>query len=451
MSKTFCPIPWNFQAVRNNGDLRICCQANVTANQGVIRHESGLPYNAGRDNMEDARNAKLMCEVRKNMLEGRWSQECGRCQQEEESGLNSRRQYELDNWKNFTFDDALKVTRSDGSISQPKLEYYDLRFGNLCNLACRMCGPTDSHTWYEQWSEYHGSTEYDDTHGIVKLIRNEKGRLVSNDYDWHSSETFWQQLEENIPNIKHVYMAGGEPMMIERHYEFLQKCIDMDHSKNMIIEYNTNMSNLPNRVLDMWTKFQQVRVGASIDGISNVLEYQRWPLKWSQAYKNLQKLDEYAQNNSNIIAWLACTITAYNVWHIPTFIKWKLTESGFKKINSTKKRPIITHHVAHGPRRVNVRILPENIKQSINSYYQCMILEFKRDFSENLSNNAENILRGILSYMNGADYSDKLSEFIKFTNYLDSARNQNVISVIPEYEVLFNNGHSGSIFGSSIS
>lgn len=436
MSKTFCPIPWNFQAVRNNGDIRICCQANVTENQGVVRHKDGTPYNAGRDDMESARNAELMREVRKNMLSGDWSQECGRCQQEEAAGLNSRRQYELDNWKEFTIDKAIKVTQADGTVNGSKLEYYDLRFGNLCNLACRMCGPTDSHTWYEQWTDYHGSTEYPDTHGTVKLIRNEKGRLTTNDYDWHDSETFWQQLEENIPNIKHVYMAGGEPMMIERHYEFLQRCIDMGQAGKMILEYNTNMSNLPNRVLDMWTEFKQVRVGASIDGIEETLEYQRWPLKWTQAYKNLKKLDEYAQVHPNIFAWLACTVTAYNIWHIPKFMKWKLQDSRFKKINSSKKRPIITHHVAHGPKRVNVRILPNHIKQKIVDYYSTCINEFKEEFSEDIAKSAENILNSIAKYMNDADYSDKLAEFVRFTKYLDSARDQNIVEVVPEYREL---------------
>lgn len=436
MTDTFCPIPWIFQAVRNNGDIRVCCQANVTENQGVVRKEDGTPYNAGRDNMTAARNATLMKEVRKNMLVGEWSQECGRCQQEETAGLNSRRQYELDNWK-FSIDDARYVTAEDGTIQEPNLEYYDLRFGNLCNLACRMCGPTDSHTWYEQWTDYHGSNEYKDTHGTVKLSRNENGRLTTEDYDWHGSESFWQQLEANIPNIRHVYMAGGEPMMIERHYEFLQKCIDMGQAGKMILEYNTNMTNLPNRVLDMWTKFKQVRVGASMDGMGAVVEYQRWPLKWAQAYKNLQKLDEYAQKNSNILPWLACTVTAYNVWHIPEFMRWKLDQSGFKKINSTKKRPIITHHVAHGPKRVNVRILPDNIKQRLSAYYEKSIQEFKENYSEDIAKNAENILRSILKYAHGADYSDKLPEFVKFTRYLDKARGHNILDIAPEYKELF--------------
>jgi hypothetical protein len=229
MTTTFCPIPWIFQAVRNNGDIRICCQANVTENQGVVRKPDGSPFNAGIDDMAQARNADLMKDVRKNMLAGVWSSECGRCKQEEESGLNSRRQYELEIWK-FSVSDAAELTNEDGSIKESKLKYYDLRFGNLCNLACRMCGPTDSHTWYEQWVEYHGSNSYKDTHGTVSLVRNPNGRLSTTDYDWHNSESFWQQIENNIPNIEHVYMAGGEPMMIERHYEFLQKCIDMEHA-----------------------------------------------------------------------------------------------------------------------------------------------------------------------------------------------------------------------------
>jgi hypothetical protein len=436
MSDTFCPIPWNFQAVRNNGDIRICCQANQTKNQGVVRKEDGTPYNAGVDDMEQARNATLMKEVRKNMLVGEWSEECGRCKSEEASGLNSRRQYELENWK-FSIDDARYVTEQDGSIQAPKLEYYDLRFGNLCNLACRMCGPTDSHTWYEQWTEYNNSTEYKDTHGIVKLTRNDKGRLTTTDYDWHNSENFWSQIEANIPNIRHVYMAGGEPMMIERHYEFLQRCIDSGYSKNIIIEYNTNMTSLPNRVLDMWTKFKQVRVGASMDGYGEMVEYQRWPLKWEQAYKNLQKLDEYAQNNSNIIPWMACTVTVYNIWHVPLFMKWKLDSSGFKKINSTKKRPIITHHVAHGPQRLNVRILPQDMKQQIVDYYNDYIKMFHKQYPLEVATNAEQILLGIMKYMLSGDYTEYFDEFLRFTKYLDSAREQSLADLVPEYTRFF--------------
>ena len=63
-----------------------------------------------------------------------------------------------------------------------KFKNIELNFGNLCNLACRMCGPTDSHTWYEQWLGYHGGDGFQDTHGYVKLEQNNKSRLSTTDY-----------------------------------------------------------------------------------------------------------------------------------------------------------------------------------------------------------------------------------------------------------------------------
>ena len=248
-----------------------------------------------------------------------------------------------------------------------------------------------------------------------------------------------KQIEKNISHIEHVYMAGGEPMMIERHYEFLQKCIDGDHAKNIIIEYNTNMTNLPDRVLNMWTHFKQVRVGASIDGMGEVVEYQRWPLKWKSAYKNLQKLDDYAYNNKNIIAWLAFTVTAYNVWHVPEFMWWKLKESGFKAINTTKKRPIITHHVAHGPKRTNIKLLPADMKIQLREYYNEWIERFNNedDFDDNVKKNAQSILSSVLKFADAEDLSDKLDEFVRFTKYLDKARKQSILDVAPQYKGLF--------------
>ena len=242
MSNTFCPIPWNFQAIQNNGTVRVCCQMNMTPGRGTLKKDDGTPYNAGTDNLDEARNASLIKKTRTDMLNGVWPKDCLRCMQEEQSGLRSRRQYENERW-DLTLADARLLTYDDGAIDveTAPVVSYDLRFGNLCNLACRMCGPEDSHTWYKDWATMYG-TEWDDTHGKVVLEKNDKGRWITDAYDWHFSTTFWDQIESKIGNIEHVYMAGGEPLLIERHYEFLEKCIDADVAKDIIIEYNTNVT-----------------------------------------------------------------------------------------------------------------------------------------------------------------------------------------------------------------
>ena len=85
---TLCPMPWNSINLRNNGDLRICCNTNSYSPQrGIMKKEDGTPYNAGRDDFNEARNAIILKDVRKTMMKGEWHPECERCRQEEVNGI----------------------------------------------------------------------------------------------------------------------------------------------------------------------------------------------------------------------------------------------------------------------------------------------------------------------------------------------------------------------------
>lgn len=433
MKDTFCPIPWIFQAARANGDLRVCCQANVTKNKGVIRKINGEAFNAGRDNLTESRNALLMKSMRLNMLNGVWNEECGRCKQEEETGLVSRRSYENDQW-NYSIEQARKETDITGYIDSfvTPVRYYDFRFGNFCNLKCRMCGPTDSNSWYEDWIKLTGNYNYEDTSGTIN-IKEIKGKFITEDYDWPKHEPFWQQLESNIQNIEHVYFAGGEPLIIERHYDFLERCVEQAVSKNIIVEYNTNMSTIPSRALKLWTKFKQVRIGASIDGKDSVLEYQRHPVKWEKILKNLKIVDKLP---SNIFAWLAFTVTAYNVNHMIDFMKWKLEESEFKKINSSIRRPIITYHVAHHPKHLNIRVLPDEYKNQVTeNFYQFLFWIESKNFNEHIKKQAKEIVKGVINYMNSESYyKEYWNEFKNYTKKLDEIRGESLSEIEPMFK-----------------
>lgn len=436
-SNTICPIPWVFQAIRNNGDVRLCCQANITKNRGVVRKSDGTSYNAGRDDLYEAWQSDFMKDVRKTMLRGEWPDECARCRIEEENGVTSRRENENDMW-NWDTEQAAASTNSEGMSSSLPV-YYDLRFGNFCNLSCRMCGPTDSHQWYKEWTDYYKIDSFLDTQGEVKLKKDKKGRLFTTDYDWHSNDSFWEQIEAEIPYMRHVYMAGGEPLLIERHYEFLKKCVDVDAARNIILEYNTNLTTLPDRVLkEYWPEFKQVRIGASIDGMGAVQEYQRYPSKWSAIHKNLERMNDLCRENKNITSWLAVTITAYNLFHLPEFMWWKL-HSGLDHINTSEKKKIITPHIQHGPQRTSIQVFPDNIKKRAVEHYSMWKEKFRNsEFSEDVKDQAIKILESTESYMMADSKTDKyLDEFIGFTRFLDKSRGQSIVDAIPELGDIF--------------
>ena len=440
MSNSFCSLPWIGQAFRNNGDIRVCCQANQGPTKGINKRSDDTTFNAASASLDEARNSPLMKSIRKNMLAGEWHPDCKRCKDEEVDGLHSGRINANIRW-NLDLDEVRQKTNDDGEINteQWAVLEYDMRFVNLCNLACRMCGPQDSHTWYEQWSKYTGRENFFDTHGKVNLIRNSVGRLTTTDYDWHESERFWEQIEKKIENIRHVYMAGGEPLLIERHYEFLTKCIDADVAKSMVIEYNTNGTTIPNRVLELWKEFKEVRLGVSIDGIEGVVEYQRWPAKWSQLYGNLKKLNDLAEVKSNIRVWLTVTVTVYNVLHIADMIEWKLLLSNLHKINSRDSAQIITPHVVHRPENLNIRLLPSDYKLEVAKRYDESIIKLiDAKIEIALIERAKSIYNSIVRYMNSGDMSHKMQDFIEYTNFLDKERGQNIAEAVPSLAKYFN-------------
>lgn len=435
MSNTFCPIPWIFQAARSNGDLRICCQANVTPNRGVLRKIDGNVYNARSADLVESRNSFLMKEVRKNMLNGIWSEECGRCHTEEVNGLSSRRNYELDNW-NYRITDAMLVTAADGTLDTDAspVRYYDFRFGNLCNLKCRMCGPTDSNSWYEDWVKITDNNTFSETSGKVEISFINGKYSTGDEYTWYESQTFWMQLEKMLPWAEHIYFAGGEPLLIQQHYDFLEKCVEYGYSKNIILEYNTNGTTLPPRLLTLWESFKEVRLGVSVDGIEEMLEYQRYPASWEKVLNNLYKLDA---TPSNIIVRLTCTITAYNIFHFIYFIKWRLHQSKFKKINKSKKNPIITYHIAHYPKHLNIRVLPDTMKEQARYEYNNLLESILEDSSnsEYVKDHAKRIVYSVLKYLDSQSYyNEHWTEFCKFTSDLDRIRGQSLIEVEPRFK-----------------
>ena len=447
MSCTFCPLPWNSINLRNNGDLRICCNTNSYSPQrGIMKKEDGTPYNAGKDDWNEARNAALVKEVRVSMMNGEWHPECTRCKKEEESGMRSRREYENDDWGTWFGDMGLEkvlpITEADGTLDTSKqdIEYMDIRYGNFCNLKCRMCGPTDSHMWYDDFVKIHDKTSYKDTHDTIQLTKNAKGKWHTDQYNWfQDNDIYWDNFEKYAPDAKKLYIVGGEPLIIDEHQESLERLVASGKAGKIQLEYNTNLTMVPDRLVHLWEQFKQIRIGVSIDGIGDVFNYQRTPAKFDAVYKNMMTL----QNNEriNLKAWFAYTVTPMNVFHTADFMKWKLTESGLDKFNPLDgPRPVITHHMCHSPKYYNVKVLPQYLKDQVAEHYQ----EHKdwiltTDFSDKVKDNFIKVLNGIEKFMMSEDYSEEwLDQFISQTTKLDEVRNQNILDIVPQYAKLFN-------------
>ena len=78
---------------------------------------------------------------------------------------------------------------------------------------------------------------------------------------------FWNQIEPLLEHVEHIYFAGGEPLIMDEHYQVLDYFVK--HQKfDVEISYNTNFSVMKFKgrdIMRIWDQFKNVRVGASLD------------------------------------------------------------------------------------------------------------------------------------------------------------------------------------------
>jgi len=461
VSKTFCILPWIHLSTRPDGSMRVCCTANASSvgptndkehggMVGVLKTDDGKPNNLNVSDFVTSWNSDYMKNVRLQMLNGEKPPSCLKCYKEEEAGHKSKRQWETAYWsKRVLIDKLVSETNKDGSVP-PKLAYIDLRFGTKCQLSCVMCSPHDSSGWIKDWKEIYPKIENPSLKET--MMWKDKGSTNGSSYNWHKNNPiFWEQFYEQIPHMQQLYFAGGESLIIEEHYKILEECIRQGHAKNLEIRYNSNGVEWREDLFDLWKHFKLVRFHYSVDNIGQMNDYIRYPSKWKRTEEVFHILDK--ETSDNVEVTIACAVQALNVYYIPDFLKWKLTQ-GFKKINMF---PFgaggINYHFVYHPPHLNVKVLPKWFKEKCRQHYE----EFYPWWEENWHlgipswhkdkitydtwRNAEygiNRLEGMLKFMESEDWSTRLPETKEFLDQCDAQRNLKFEEIFPEMKDVFN-------------
>ena len=442
-SNSFCVLPWIHLATRPNGDMRICCVANASGagtgdyTVGLVKMENGKPANFAHNLPSEAFNNDYMKSVRKTMLEGKVPASCTKCFEEETQGVVSKRVWETGTWfkEGIDIPELIAKTSEDGRIPY-KLQYLDLRLGHTCNLKCVMCSPHDSSLWVDEHKKIYPLIN-------SSLIRKQLS-FGSFNNTWHENPKFWEEIYEQIPNIKQVYFAGGEPLLIKEHRRFLEEIVKRGYADKIILRYNTNGTLISNSIIKLWSKFRQVKVGFSLDGIADRGHYIRYPLDWPTIEKNLQMLDVAPKN---IETTIACAVQILNIKHIPDFIKWKI-QSGFKRINldnnilgEMHSGGLFSAHLVWIPTWLSLRVLPKEDKLEVRKLFA----ELKQWLWDNYTQNSEfwNVnpygwkrWEGILDWMDAEDHTNLLPDFKEYIVTLDKQRKLDFKKIFPELEHL---------------
>jgi radical SAM protein with 4Fe4S-binding SPASM domain len=369
-NKSFCVLPWTGFELEPNGNIKNCIIS--TSRLGNIEEQDITSILSGEENLK----------IKQQMLEDKKPKNCAGCYLQEQdrknlSSISSRLYYTKE------LGSVVDTTLYD-QIENFSLHHVDLRWTNHCNQACVYCGPGYSSKWAQELGQEIKSPA-------------ESRRKVKN------------FVFENIKKLKNVYLAGGEPLLMNENREFLQLLLKENPLVN--IRVNTNLSSTETGVFDLLCKFKNVHWTVSVETIEKEYEYVRYHGSWNEFLQNLKQIQK-----------LDYKITFNMLYFILNYKSIFSTVSFFKEIgfheNSFVIGPLYT------PEYLNILNLPENI-----------LTELKNKFSNEITRSnyyLKNSYENILKYISNTPWNKDISNFQEQIKILDARRNQSAQAVFPE-------------------
>ena len=309
LSETYCPLPFNHLYVSEKGEVKPCC---------VSKGFKSKP-NVNIQDLDTIYNNKDFITLRQSLTTNKKPSTCNVCWEQEAVDADSHRLRNIRQYKTH----IPTMNLRDDTIVEVQFEDIDIRFSNICNLKCVMCGPESSHL-----------------HNNGKIVKIKDG--------------FLDDLKPKLHNLKRIYFAGGEPLIMDEHYEILDYLSRVNNG--IKISYSTNLQILEKgkyKVLELWSRFKhKPYVAVSCDGLYELGEKIRTGFSTDKFIKNVKLLEQ-----NNIPVTISYTVGTYNALEIPLFID---------QINNLGIQAQITFsNYVQYPTKYSIQSLSRDVKENV--------------------------------------------------------------------------------------
>ena len=368
-SEIRCPVPWTGIMVNHDGQVKNCIRA--------YEDIGDLKTTPIRDIVLGSKNTEIQQAHQSNNKHT----SCQGCHKLEEQktdfNIVSDRKYYIKELRN--------VDRGIYDHNIHELHQIDVRWQNTCNFTCIYCGPEFSSKWAQELK-------------------------VKQEVEKENVEKVKQYIFKNIKKLKNVYLAGGEPLLMNQNKEFLT--LLLEHNPDVHLRVNTNLSSTKTGVFQLLCKFKNVHWTVSVDSMGKEYEYIRHHGSWEEFLKNLKHIQTLDHKVSfNMLFFI---LNYKSVFDCVDYLK----SIGFHD-NSFIIGPL------YGPEYLNIRHLPDNIKQEVVD-----ILEER--IGKNTGFYLQNSLENCLKYLTQSNFHANIDTVRHSIQKLDKRRNLNSREIFPK-------------------
>jgi organic radical activating enzyme len=336
-------------------------------------------------------------DLRRKFVSGQFEQitECSICHVNERNGTSSARlgnnQYFSEHLSVDIIQTIKEIINNDYQVD--KLACLDYFPSNYCNYSCVMCygSASSSRRTYEL------------------KVRNQSNQITINAPD----SDFFNILK----TVQIVNFTGGETVMQPQVTDIINYLVQENLAPNITIFLLTNASSYPDHLVDQFAKFKKVVYMCSIDGIGEVIEYQRRGAVWSEVESNIIRLNR----NKTISTVNNYVLTAINCLSFMDLVDW-LAKNHIEHIAITTVHQKI----------LSLAVLPPKLKNLALS----RLIQGQQTYPQGTY--SRKLIDQVIEAFENTIYEPKLlGAFIKHILLEDSVSKKSLVEVVPEWKEYF--------------
>jgi len=314
----FCPIPWTGLMYNGfDGTVKNCIRS-----AGTIGNIKDTP-------IEQVVHGNTNVLIQNKIVSDVAVPSCRTCYDLE----HGKKGFDIISDRKFYIRELKNVSLDTYRAGNFDLKTIDVRWTNLCNFACVYCNPEFSSRWADELD-------------IKQQTPTQEQRA-----------NFKQYIFDRADQLEHVYLAGGEPLLMRENLELLDL---LDPDVNLRI--NTNLSKVDTRVFERICEFRNVHWTVSVETTEDEFEYVRHGGRWQDFQDNLKHINS-----------LDHKIT-FNMLHF--LLNY---QSIFGCVDLLKAQGFHNNAFVIGallePEYLNIRHLPDSVLQSVKSTLETRINE----------------------------------------------------------------------------
>jgi MoaA/NifB/PqqE/SkfB family radical SAM enzyme len=425
--KTFCSSPWFHVRLTYDGSFEPCRWAKNPVRSNSFRDQTLMQYY----------NSDQMKVFRTQLLNGEKPNYCSTCYYEESFGKINGRIRQLNksaidvnnfdltarsspHYKNFKY--------SLNNNGQADLAPVDLQIelGNTCNSACIMCVPEAS-SRLEQ--------DYYKLHKINSTLFVEPRAYKSWTKDKNLVDKFVQELI-TIPNLRYLHFLGGETLYDESFYTICDQLIDHGVAKDIIVGTTTNGTIYNHRIQKFVENFKQFHLGISIESVTPLNDYIRWPGKISSILPNIDKFLGLREANPGLFISLRITPNIFSIYELDKLFVYMLENHVIAE----------SCNILHDPQHLRMELMPDDIRSEVKEKLSALIdyYELEKEDIANIrrkdkidqvtANVILDYYQFVCNYVIPDDVENLSHNLVDFIKAFESLRGNSILDYAPRYE-----------------